>query len=59
MSYMKNIIFDIEELLKAGVYPVDVVKRVPGATMKLVLEVEEDLYEMNNPRNYGPDYDQE
>lgn len=56
---MKNALFDIEELLMAGLYPAEILKRVPGATMQMVLDVEEDLYQMNNPRNYGPDYDQE
>lgn len=59
MSYIKNILFDIQELLEAGLYPTEIVKRVPGATMQMVLDVEEDLYQLANPRNYGPDYDQE
>lgn len=59
MSYIKNVLFDIQELLEAGAYPAEIVKRVPGATMQLVLEVEEDLYALANPRNFGPDYDQE
>lgn len=57
MSYMKNLMFEIEELLRAGAYPTEIVKRVPGATMKLVLEVEEDLYQLTNPRSFGSDYE--
>lgn len=49
---------EIEEMLKAGEYPANIVKRT-GATIEMVLEVEEDLYELANPRNYGADYDQE
>ena len=59
MSYIKNVLFDIQELLEAGLYPAEIVKRVPGATMQMVLDVEEDFYQLANPRNYGPDYDQE
>jgi len=59
MSYMKNALFEIQELLEAGLYPADIVKRVPGVTMEMVLDVEEDLYQLANPRNYGPDYDQQ
>lgn len=58
MGKMKNLLIEIEEMLKAGEYPANIVKRT-GATMEMVLQVEEDLYELANPRNYGPDYDQE
>jgi hypothetical protein len=54
---MKNILFEIEELLRAGCYPIEIVKRVPGATMKMVLDVEEDLYQLTNPRSFGSDYE--
>lgn len=54
---MKNILFEIEELLRAGAYPTEIVRRVPGATMKLVLQVEEDLYQLANPRSFGSDYE--
>ncbi len=29
------------------------------APLEIIEPIEEDLMEMNNPRNYGPDYDQE
>jgi hypothetical protein len=58
MGKMKNLYFEIEELLKAGLYPVDIAKRM-GCTVDIVLQVEEDLYEINQPRNNGADYDQE
>lgn len=56
MGKMKNLLIEIEELLKAGEYPANIVKRT-GATMEMVLQVEEDLYELANPRNFGPDYE--
>lgn len=50
-------LFEVEELLRAGVYPNEIVRRVPGATMKIVLEVEEDLYQLANPYSFGSDYE--
>jgi hypothetical protein len=56
MGKMKNLYIEIEELLKAGLYPVDIAKRT-GCTVDMVLQVEEDLYEINQPRNNGADYE--
>lgn len=54
---MKNILFEIEELLRAGSYPSEIMKRVPGSTMQMILDVEEDLYQLANPRSFGSDYE--
>lgn len=57
MSYMKTIYFEIEDLLRVGAYPSEIIKRVPGATMQMILDVEEDLYQLTNPRSFGSDYE--
>jgi len=56
MGKMKDLVYDIRELLEAGFWPVDIVKRVPGATMEMVLEVEDEMY-ANEQHNIGPDYE--
>lgn len=56
MAKMKNLMIEIEDMLLAGFYPVDIVKRT-GATMEMVLDVEENLYQMSSPYNIGVDYD--
>lgn len=58
MGKMKAAAFEIEELIVAGIYPVEIEKRT-GYSMDLILRVEEDLYECADPRNNGADYDQE
>lgn len=49
---------EVEEMLKDGFYPVDIAKRT-GQPLDFILQIEEDLYEINEPRNNGADYDQE
>lgn len=44
MSKMKEAIYEIEQMLIAGEYPSDIVKRT-GYSIDLVLQVEEDFYE--------------
>lgn len=58
MGKMKNLLIEIEEMLKAGDYPKDIARRT-GCSIDLVLQVEDDLYAINEPRNNGADYDQE
>jgi hypothetical protein len=54
MGKMKNLMIEIEDMLREGSYPNDIVKRT-GATLEMVLQVEEDLYQLNNPYNFGGD----
>ena len=57
MSKTKDLIFDVMELLEAGLWPAEIVKRLP-VNMEFVLSVEDEMF-ANDPRNIGPDYDQE
>lgn len=58
MSKMAELHMEAEELLYKGftVYEVAKMLCVP---LSLIEPIEQDLMELNNPRNYGPDYDQE
>lgn len=56
MGKLKELVFEIEEHIRAGMWPAEI-EKLTGAPMSLILEVEEDVYESMNPRNYGPDYD--
>ena len=58
MGKMKEVAIEIEEYLVAGIYPSEIEKRT-GYDMKLITQVEEDLYACVEPRNIGADYDQE
>jgi hypothetical protein len=56
MGKMKNLMITIEDMLREGFYPNDIVK-LTGATMEMVLQAEEDLYQLGNPYNFGGDYE--
>jgi hypothetical protein len=58
MGRMKEAAITIEEFLMAGIYPSEIEKRT-GYDINLIMQVEEDLYASNEPRNNGADYDQE
>ena len=58
MSRMSELYMEAEELLYKG-FTVTEVAKMLCVPAKLIEPIEEDLMEMNNPRNYGPDYDQE
>lgn len=57
MGKLKEMELEIIELIRGGFWPVDI-EKMTGFPMEMILRVEEDFYEMNNPRNYGPDYDE-
>ena len=56
MSKMSELHMEAEELLYKG-FTVQEVAKMLGVPVKLIEPIEEDLMELNNPRNYGPDYD--
>ena len=58
MSKMSELHMEAEELLYKGFTAQEVAKML-CVPVKLIEPIEEDLMELNNPRNYGPDYDQE
>jgi hypothetical protein len=55
MANMKNLIMDIEQMLQEGVWPAEIAKRT-GAPIKLVLQVEEEFYDLSDPYNIGQEY---
>lgn len=57
MGKIKELVIEVERLLHAGLWPVEI-QRMTGAPMEMILQIEEDWYESNDPRNYGPDYDE-
>jgi hypothetical protein len=52
---MAEIALDIEDMLRQGYKPVTIagVLHIP---LKWVLDIEEDLMQLANPRFYGPDF---
>ena len=56
MSKMSELQMEAEELLYKGFTAQEVAKML-CVPVKLIEPIEEDLMELNNPRNYGPDYD--
>jgi hypothetical protein len=55
MSKMAEIALDIEDMLRQGFKPVTIagVLHIP---LKWVLDIEEDLMQLADPRFYGPDF---
>ncbi len=56
MSRMKDILIDIEDLLRQGYKPVSIEKML-NVPIEWVYDIEESLMQLANPRFYGPDYD--
>lgn len=54
MSKMKEAIMDIEEYLMQGLDPAWIATQV-NVPIDLVLQVEEDIMQLADPRFYGPD----
>lgn len=58
MSKMAELHAEASNLIYKG-YTASEVAKMLCVPLSLIEPIEEDLMEMNNPRNYGPDYDQE
>jgi hypothetical protein len=53
---MKDILIDIEDLLRQGFKPMTIAGML-HIPISMVYDVEESLMQLANPRFYGPDYD--
>jgi len=57
MSKMAELHLEAEELLYKG-FTANEVAKMLCVPLSLIEPIFEDLMELNNPRNYGPDYDE-
>ena len=58
MSRMSELHMEASDLFFKGYSAVEIAKML-CVPLQLIEPIEEDVMELNNPRNYGPDYDQE
>lgn len=58
MSRMSELHMEATDLFFKGFTAPEIAKML-CVPIKLIEPIEEDVMELNNPRNYGPDYDQE
>lgn len=58
MSKIGQLVMEIEELLYKGMTAEDVAKTL-CIPVKFVYPIEDELMSLCDPRNYGPDYDEE
>jgi hypothetical protein len=56
MSKMAEIAYEIEELLRQGFKPITVAGML-HVPLEWVINVEEDLMHLADPRSFGPDYE--
>lgn len=57
MSRMSELALDIEDMLREG-YKAVTIAATLKIPLEMVLDVEEDLMQLANPRFYGPDADE-
>ena len=55
---MSELHMEVEDLVYRG-FTANEIAKMLKVPLSLVEPIEEDLMELNNPRNYGPDYDQQ
>ena len=56
MSRMSELHLEASELFYKGFTAAEIAKML-CVPIEIIEPIEEDLMELNNPRNYGPDYD--
>jgi hypothetical protein len=58
MSKMGELYLEVEELLSQG-YTAKEVSKLTNLPLSFIHPIEDDLMAALDPRNYGPDYDEE